>query len=79
MPGVSEKRLERMAGREKDPRAKFRLIACLDRKRSHSIRRISRDLGVAYSAVRGRLVRMRDRRLEDGSVTLSGARLVDQD
>ena len=39
MPGVSEKRLEKAARREKDRRAKFRLIACLGRKRGRSIRR----------------------------------------
>ena len=48
MPGVSEKRLEK-AAREKDKCAKFRLLACLGRKKGHSIRRISRDLKTAYS------------------------------
>ena len=63
MPGVSEKRLEKAARREKDRRAKFRLLACLGRKRGHSIRKISRDLETAYSTVRDWLVRMRDRGL----------------
>ena len=61
MPGASERRLARAARREKDARAKLRLIACRDRKRSHRIRRISRDLGTAYSTVRDWLVRMRER------------------
>ena len=52
MPGVSEKRLEKAARREKDRRAKFRLLACLGRKRGHGIRRISRDLETAYSTIR---------------------------
>ncbi len=47
MPGVSEKRLEKAARREKDKCAKFRLLACLGRKKGHSIRRISRDLKTA--------------------------------
>ena len=52
MPGVSEKRLEKAARREKDRRAKFRLLACLGRKRGHGIRRISRDLETAHSTIR---------------------------
>ena len=63
MPGVSEKRLEKAARREKDKCAKFRLLACLGRKRGHSIRRIARDLETAYSTVRDWLLRMRDRGL----------------
>ena len=63
MPGASEKRLEKAALREKDRRAKFRLLACLGRKRDRSIRRISRDLETAYSTVRDWLVWMRDRGL----------------
>ena len=51
MPGVSEKRLEKAARREKDKCAKFRLLA-LGRKKGHSIRRISRDLKTAYSTIR---------------------------
>ena len=58
MPGVSEKRLTRAARREKNPRAKLRLIACRDRKRDHKIRGIARDLEMAYSTVRDWLVRM---------------------
>ena len=64
MPGVSEKRLEKAARREKDKCAKFRLLACLDRKKGHSIRRISRDLKTAYSTIRDWLLRMRDRGLK---------------
>ena len=37
MPGVSEKRLEKAARKEKDKCAKFRLLACLGRKKGHSI------------------------------------------
>ena len=64
MPGVSEKRLEKAAQREKDKCAKFRLLACLGRKKGHSIRRISRDLKTAYSTIRDWLLRMRDRGLK---------------
>ena len=64
MPGVSEKRLEKAARREKDKCAKSRLLACLGRKKGHSIRRISRDLKTAYSAIRDWLLRMRDRGLK---------------
>ena len=63
MPGVSEKRPEKAAWREKDRRSKFRLLTCLGRKRGRSIRRISGDLETAYSTVRDWLVRMRDRGL----------------
>ena len=63
MPGVSGKRLKKAARREKNRRAKFRLLACLGRKSGYSIRRISRDLETAYSTVRNWLVRMRDRGL----------------
>ena len=64
MPGVSEKRLEKAARREKDKCAKFRLLACLGRKEGHSIRRISKDLKTAYSTTRDWLLRMRDRGLK---------------
>ena len=64
MPGVSEKRLEKAARREKDKCAKFRLLACLGRKKGHSIRRISKDLKTAYSTIRDWLLRMRDRGLK---------------
>ena len=64
MPGVSEKRLEKVARREKDKCAKFRLLACLGRKKGHSIRRIARDLKTAYPAIRDWLLRMRDRGLK---------------
>ena len=64
MPGVSEKRLEKAARKEKDKCAKFRLLACLARKRGHSIRKIARDLETAYSTIRDWLLRMRDRGLK---------------
>ena len=64
MPGVSEKRLEKAARKEKDKCAKFRLLACLGRKKGHSIRRIARDLKTAYSTIRDWLLRMRDRGLK---------------
>ena len=64
MPGISEKRLEKAARREKDKCAKFRLLACLGKKKGHSIRRISRDLETAYSTIRDWLLRMRDRGLK---------------
>ena len=64
MPGASEKRLEKAARKEKDKCAKLRLLACLGRKKGHSIRRISRDLKTAYSTVRDWLLRMRDRGLK---------------
>ena len=64
MPSVSEKRLEKAARKEKDKCAKFRLLACLGRKKDHSIRRIARDLKTAYSTIRDWLLRMRDRGLK---------------
>ena len=64
MPGVSVKRLEKAARRGRDKCAKFRLLACLGRKKGHSIRRISRDLKTAYSTIRDWLLRMRDRGLK---------------
>ena len=64
MADVSEKRLEKAARKEKDKIAKFRLLACLGRKRGHSIRRIAEDLKTPYSTIRDWLLRMRDRGLE---------------
>ena len=64
MQGASEKRLEKAVRREKGKCAKFRLLACLGRKKGHSIRRISRDLKTAYSTIRDWLLRMRDRGLK---------------
>ena len=64
MPGVSEKRLEKAARREKDKCAKLRLLACLGRKKGRNIRGISRDLKTAYPAIRDWLLRMRDRGLK---------------
>ena len=63
MPGISERKLEKAARREKNHTAKFRILACLARKRGHSVRRISRDLKTPYSTVRDWLLRMRDRGL----------------
>ena len=68
MPGVSERRLEKAARREKDKRAKFRLLACLGRKKGHSIRRVAGDLKTAYPAIRDWLLRMRDRGLKGRDV-----------
>ena len=67
MPSVSEKRLEKAARREKDHTAKFRLLACLARKRGCSICWIARELKTPYSTVRDWLLRMRDRGLGAGS------------
>ena len=39
-------------------------MACLGRKKGHSIRRIARDLKTAYSTIRDWLLRMRDRGLK---------------
>ena len=64
MPGIREKRLEKAARKEKDKCAKFRLLACLGRKKGHSIREISRDLKTAYPTIRDWLLRMRDRGLK---------------
>ena len=64
MPGVSEKRLEKAARKEKDKCAKFRLLACLGRKKGHNIRRIAKDLKTAYSTIRDWLLRMRGRGLK---------------
>ena len=64
MPGISEKRLEKAARREKDKCAKFKLLACLGRKRGHSIRRIARDLETTYPTIRDWLLRMRGRGLK---------------
>ena len=38
-------------------------MACLDRKKGHSMRKISGDLKTAYSTIRDRLLRMRYRGL----------------
>ena len=40
MPNVSMKKLTRANAKEKNPLAKLRLLACLLRKKGHSIRRI---------------------------------------
>ena len=54
MPNVSSRplnqRLTRTIENESDPRAKLRLLACRERKKGHSIRKIARYLGIAYSA-----------------------------
>ena len=64
MPNVSMKRLTRTIENESDPRAKLRLLACRERKKGHSIRKIARYLGIAYSTARDWLVRIRDRGLK---------------
>ena len=74
MPGVSEKRLEKAARKEKDKCAKFRLLACLGRKKGHSIRRIAKDLKIAYSTIRDWLLRMRDRGLKGRFNARQGAK-----
>ena len=58
MPNVSRKRLLRSIRKEKDPVARERLRACLYRKEGWSIRKTTRGMGLAYSTVRDRLVRM---------------------
>ena len=63
MPDTSEERLGKMAGREKNLRAKLRLFTCRERKRGRSIRGIAGNLGVAYSTARDWLARMRGRGL----------------
>ena len=64
MPNVSMKRLTRTIENESDPRAKLRLLACRERKKGHSIRKIAKYLGIAYSTARDWLVRIRDRGLK---------------
>ena len=71
MPGSSQElcscrtpdKLIDKATRKENLISKLRLLACLARKRGHSIRRISSDLKRSYSTVRDLLLWMRDRRL----------------
>ncbi len=63
MPNVSEKKLVRMCAKEKNVLAKLRMLACIMRKQSHSIREICRKLVMPYSTVRDWLVRMQERGL----------------
>ena len=61
MPNVSMKRLTKANAEEKNPLAKLRLLACLFRKRCHSIRKIGKKMVMPYSTVRDWLVRMQER------------------
>ncbi len=58
MPSVSLKGLTKAHKKEKAGKSKYRLHAALLRKEGKDIRKISRMLGVAYSTVRDRPVRM---------------------
>ena len=64
MPNVSTRKLTKAIEGERNPTAKFRLLACRFRKRGYSIRKICRELGTAYSTVRDWLVRMSKRGLK---------------
>ena len=61
MPNASMKKLTRANAKEKNPLAKLRLLACLFRKRGHSIRRICKEMVMPYSTVRDWLVRVQER------------------
>ena len=58
MPSVSLEGLTKAHKKEKAGKSKYRLHAALLRKEGKDIRKISRMLGVAYSTVRDRAVRM---------------------
>lgn len=64
MPNVSMRKLTKAIENEKYPRVKLRLLACWERKKDHSIRKIAKYLSIVYSIVRNWLVRMRDRGLD---------------
>ena len=64
MPNVSMKRPTRTIENESDPRAKLRLLACREKRKGRSIRKIARYPGIAYSTARDWLVRIRDRGLK---------------
>ena len=64
MPNVSTGKLTKAIEGERNPTAKFRLLACRSRKNGYSIRKICRELGTAYSTVRDWLVRMGKRGLK---------------
>ena len=64
MPNVSTRKLTKAIESERNPTAKFRLLACRFRKNGHSIRKICRELGMSYSTVRDWLVRMSKRGLK---------------
>ena len=64
MPNVSTRRLTGAIEGEKDPTARFRLLACRFRENGYSIRKICRGLGMPYSTVRDWLVRMSKRGLK---------------
>ena len=44
MPNVSTRKLTKAIERERNPTAKFRLLACRLRKKGYSIRKICRDM-----------------------------------
>ena len=52
MPNVSTRKLTKAIEGERNPTAKFRLLACRFRKNGYSIRKICRELGMPYSTVR---------------------------
>ena len=62
--GRQHKKAGKSGPKERDRGAKFRLLACRDRKKGHGIREISRDLQTSYLTVRDWLVRMRERGLK---------------
>ena len=64
MPNVSTRKLIKAIEGERNPTAKFRLLACRFRKNGYSIRKICRELGMPYSTVRDWLVRMSKRGLK---------------
>ncbi len=64
MPNVSTRKLTGAIEGEKDPTAKFGLLACRFRKNGYTIRKICRELGMPYSTVRDWLVRMSKRGLK---------------
>ena len=64
MPNVSTRKLTKAIESERNPTAKFRLLACRFRKNGYSIRKICRELGMPYSTARDWLVRMSKRGLK---------------
>ena len=57
MLNVNTRKLAGAIEGEKDPTAKFRLLACRFRKNGYGIRKICRGLGMPYSTVHDWLVR----------------------
>ena len=52
MQNVSTRKLTKAIERERNPTAKFRLLACRLRKKGYNIRKICRELDTAYSSAR---------------------------